>query len=160
MDLSYYIIKDQSSLAISSEGDAMEFVYIRDLSSSGVLKEVMVVEFNLRILENGKIYKISMNLNLKDRVILLKTLPTTGSLQEMQEVYSIVGLIKITLDEKEQYNYIEKDGAVYWNTEIDSNKEFDLSKDQIALIKSCITKLDQEKKIQFQELETFLKFIK
>ena len=125
-----------------------------------VLKEVMVVEFNLRILENGKIYKISMNLNLKDRVILLKTLPTTGSLQEMQEVYSIVGLIKITLDEKEQYNYIEKDGAVYWNTEIDSNKEFDLSKDQIALIKSCITKLDQEKKIQFQELETFLKFIK
>ena len=125
-----------------------------------VLKEVMVVEFNLRILENGKIYKISMNLNLKDRVILLKTLPTTGSLQEMQEVYSIVGLIKITLDEKEQYNYIEKDGAVYWNTEIDSNKEFDLSKDQVALIKSCITKLDQEKKIQFQELETFLKFIK
>ena len=125
-----------------------------------VLKEVMVVEFNLRILENGKIYKISMNLNLKDRVILLKTLPTTGSLQEMQEVYSIVGLIKITLDEKEQYNYIEKDGAVYWNTEIDSNKEFDLSKDQIALIKSCITKLDQEKKIQFQELETFLKFTK
>ena len=125
-----------------------------------VLKEVMVVEFNLRILENGKIYKISMNLNLKDRVILLKTLPTTGSLQEMQEVYSIVGLIKITLDEKEQYNYIEKDGAVYWNTEIDSNKEFDLSKDQIALVKSCITKLDQEKKIQFQELETFLKFIK
>ena len=125
-----------------------------------VLKEAMVVEFNLRILENGKIYKISMNLNLKDRVILLKTLPTTGSLQKMQEVYSIVGLIKITLDEKEQYNYIEKDGAVYWNTEIDSNKEFDLSKDQIALIKSCITKLDQEKKIQFQELETFLKFIK
>lgn len=124
-----------------------------------VLKVVMVVEFNLRILENGKIYKISMNLNLKDRVILLKTLPTTGSLQEMQEVYSIVGLIKITLDEKEQYNYIEKDGAVYWNTEIDSNKEFDLSKDQVALIKSCITKLDQEKKIQFQELETFLKFI-
>ena len=126
----------------------------------GELREVMVVEFNLRILENGKIYKISMNLNLKDRVILLKTLPTTGSLQEMQEVYSIVGLIKITLDEKEQYNYIEKDGAVYWNTEIDSNKEFDLSKDQVALIKSCITKLDQEKKIQFQELETFLKFIK
>ena len=41
-----------------------------------------------------------------------------------------------------------------------SNKEFDLSKDQVALIKSCITKLDQEKKIQFQELETFLKFIK
>lgn len=125
-----------------------------------VLKVVMDVEFNLRILETGKIYKINMNLNLKDRVILLKTLPTTGSLQEMQEVYSIVGLIKITLDEKEQYNYIEKDGAVYWNTEIDSNKEFDLSKDQIALIKSCITKLDQEKKIQFQELETFLKFIK
>ena len=125
-----------------------------------VLKVAMVVEFNLRILENGKIYKINMNLNLKDRVILLKTLPTTGSLQEMQEVYSIVGLIKITLDEKEQYNYIEKDGAVYWNTEIDSNKEFDLSKDQIALIKSCITKLDQEKKIQFQELETFLKFTK
>lgn len=125
-----------------------------------VLKVVMDVEFNLRILETGKIYKINMNLNLKDRVILLKTLPTTGSLQEMQEVYSIVGLIKITLDEKEQYNYIEKDGAVYWNTEIDSNKEFDLSKDQVALIKSCITKLDQEKKIQFQELETFLKFIK
>ena len=28
-----------------------------------VLKVAMVVEFNLRILENGKIYKVSMNLN-------------------------------------------------------------------------------------------------
>ena len=35
MDLSYYIIKEQSSLAISSEGDAMEFVYVKDLYSSG-----------------------------------------------------------------------------------------------------------------------------
>lgn len=35
LDLSYYIIKEESSLAISSEGDAMEFVYIRDLKSDG-----------------------------------------------------------------------------------------------------------------------------
>lgn len=103
---------------------------------------------------------MKVNLNVKDRLALISLLPTNGTLVEMGEIFELVKLIKFSEEEKASIDYTEGDGKIYWNLSKESQREFELTFEQIKIIKKSVTKLDEDGKIDFSNYDVCYKFSK
>lgn len=101
-----------------------------------------------------------VNLNVRDRLVVISILPTNGKLTEMVEVMDLVKKIKFSEEERNEINYNEAEGKIQWDMSKDLGKDFDLNIDQIKIIQNSIKKLDDEGKIDLNLLDTCLKFNK
>lgn len=89
-----------------------------------------------------------MKLNIKNRLILLQILPNKGNLSDMVEVMDLAKQLKLSDKEKELINYkIDDSDNIYWDSNKDFEKDFDLNSDKIKILKETINKLDSEKEI-------------
>lgn len=89
-----------------------------------------------------------MKLNIKNRLILLQILPSKGNLSDMVEVMDLAKQLKLSDKEKELINYkIDDSDNIYWDSNKDFEKDFDLNSDKIKILKETINKLDSEKEI-------------
>lgn len=102
-----------------------------------------------------------MIFTIKERLILLQILPTQGSLSEMVDVMDLAKQLKLSDDEKKNADYKENtDGRITWKTENEPNKKFNLTNDQIALLKKVITDLDKQHKININMVDLAVKIQK
>nr|DAM11047.1 MAG TPA: hypothetical protein [Bacteriophage sp.] len=103
---------------------------------------------------------MNVNLSVKDRLSLITILPSSGTLLEMSEVFEIVKIIKFSDEEKKSIDYTENEGKIYWNLSKEEPREFELTFEQIKIIKKAVEKLDGEGKIDFSNYDICFKFSK
>lgn len=103
---------------------------------------------------------MNIELNVKDRLVIISILKPSGSLQDMVIVFDIVKKLRFTEEDKKQINYREEDGKIVWDYSKEQPKEFSLTYDEIRIIKDAVDVLDKEQKIDFNNFETCLKFSK
>nr|DAS31785.1 MAG TPA: hypothetical protein [Bacteriophage sp.] len=66
----------------------------------------------------------------------------------MVEVMDLAKQLKLSDKEKELINYkIDDSDNIYWDSNKDFEKDFDLNSDKIKILKETINKLDSEKEI-------------
>ncbi len=85
-----------------------------------------------------------------DRINIQKILPTEGSILEQQTVREILDMIAIKTEEFEEFNLKEDriNNRLNWDIEkIKIEKEFDLKKPHVQVMKDAVDRLDKEKKI-------------
>lgn len=100
---------------------------------------------------------MKVNFNVKDRLTIINILPSTGTILEITNSMDIVKIIRFTEDEKNLLNYSEQDSKIYWDTSKEVNKEYNLTTEQIMLLKECVKKLDDIKHVDMNSIETCLK---
>lgn len=91
-----------------------------------------------------------MNLDIKNRLLLISMLPQQGTLSDMVDIYDLVRDLKLSDKEKGDIAYIENGNYVKWDYEKDPNKNIEISSSQINIIKKAIENLDKEHKIQLE----------
>ena len=103
---------------------------------------------------------MNIELNVKDRLVVISMLKPTGSLLDMVVAFDIVKKLRFTEEEKREIGYREEGGKIMWDYSAERSREFQLTYDEIKIIKEAVNTLDEEKKIDFNNLETCLKFSK
>lgn len=103
---------------------------------------------------------MTVELNVKDRLVLVSILPVQGKMTDLVEVIDLIRLIKLTDDEKTEIGYTEKEGRIFWDITKEAPREFEINFEQLRIIKESIKKMDDEGKIDLSILNTCLKFSK
>lgn len=89
-----------------------------------------------------------MELNVPERVSLLKILPREGNYLTMKMVKNITGKVILSEEEAEKYEFRQEGSQILWNdlgkTE---RKEINLDENEISVIKQAVIKLENEQKI-------------
>lgn len=96
-------------------------------------------------------------MSIKDRLSLLQILPTQGSISEMVDMFDLARELKLSDDEKGLVNYIETDSAIKWNYDKDPNKQINLTRDQLKVLKAHLDTLDKKKQIPLTMIELIMK---
>lgn len=91
-----------------------------------------------------------MNLNVKERLLLLGILPQEGTLSQMVDIYELAKELKLSDDEKSQMGFIENGTYMKWDDEKDPNKDINISSDQMKIIQDTIHDLDNKHKINIE----------
>lgn len=94
-----------------------------------------------------------MELNVKERILLLNALPQTGSLTEMRASKALSKSLIISETEKEEFELVEEGGTIKWNAKGEENTYFDLSDAEINVIKDIVMKWDTERLITIHNIE-------
>lgn len=103
---------------------------------------------------------MKVELNIKDRLVLVSILPVQGKMADLVEVIDLIRLIKLTDNEKEEIGYKESNGRVLWDVTKETPKEFEINFEQLRIVKESIKKMDDEGKVDLSILNTCLKFSK
>lgn len=101
---------------------------------------------------------MKIDLNVKDRLAIISILPTQGSITDLVEVMEIIKKIKFSEQEKQDLSFSEDNGKITWDMSLEKANSFDLSFEQVRLIKQTIDKLNEANKIDINILDTCLKF--
>ena len=72
--------------------------------------------------------------------------------QKPAEAMILIEKISISEEEKESYGYTVYDNKITWNTSIDTNREFDMSIEEISFINNI---LDNMNKAGFADIPSF-----
>lgn len=102
-----------------------------------------------------------MKLTILDRLKLVNLLPTEGNAVKLIHVKGITELLTVSSKEatEAELEYLNN-GMIKFNPEKSKEKNFDLSKDQIAIFKEVFTELDKTKKLNIDQLDLFQMFEK
>ena len=103
---------------------------------------------------------MKIGLTAKDRMAIIAILPTQGKLTDLVEILELIKTIKFTKEETESLNLKTEDGKVTWDVTTEEDKEFEITFEQIKIIKDVIKKLDDENNIDISIVDTCLKFSK
>ena len=103
---------------------------------------------------------MKIGLTAKDRMAIIAILPTQGKLTDLVEILELIKTIKFTKEETESLNLKTEDGKVTWYVTKEEDKEFEITFEQIKIIKDVIKKLDDENNIDISIVDTCLKFSK
>lgn len=103
---------------------------------------------------------MKVELNVKDRLVLVSILPVQGKMADLVEVIDLIRLIRLTDIEKTEIGYTENEGRVFWDITKEISREFEINFEQLRIIKESIKKMDDEGKIDLSILNTCLKFSK
>lgn len=100
-----------------------------------------------------------MNLSIKDRVVIMGSLPRQGKLIEMQTASGLMEMIKFTPEEIHAFGLRDQEnGSIQWDhTAANYNKEITLLPEQIALIKKGFITLDEQSGITIDMIDTINK---
>lgn len=92
-----------------------------------------------------------------DRINIPKILPKEGSILEQQTAKEILEEIEIKSEEFADYDLVEDriNARINWDVEkIKVEKEFELKKPHVQLLKDAVEKMNKEKKITQLMLDT------
>lgn len=96
-----------------------------------------------------------------DRAMIPQIVPPEGDLLQQQIIKELMDLVVIKPGEYDEYKIIRDGSRIMWNgPEILNEKEFDLSKPAIQVLKDAVDQLDKQKRINPQILETCLRIKK
>lgn len=103
---------------------------------------------------------MKVELNIKDRLVLVSILPAQGKMTDLVEVIDLIKLIRLTDTEKAEIGYKENEGRIFWDVTKETPREFEINFEQLRIVKESIKKLDDEGKVDLSILNTCLKFSK
>lgn len=103
---------------------------------------------------------MEISLNVIDRLTIISILPLSGKLTDLVEIFDLVKKLKFSDEEKVELEMVTNQEKVMWNLEKDIEKKFEISFEQLRIIKDKIKELDEKGLINIASLETCLKFNK
>lgn len=101
---------------------------------------------------------MKVKLNGIDRAMIPSLLPKEGDMLQQTTIKELIQMIEIKSDEYNQYDIRMEGNMMLWDTKkILAEKEYELTKPYIQILKSAVDDLNQQKKINQQILDTCLK---
>lgn len=98
----------------------------------------------------------NLELDIMGRFALLELLPKEGNFMELQMGDEIRGKVNFSVDEMKRYNIKNSDnGGISWNIETQEKVKFEFRDMEMDFLRDQITKLDNEKKIRRDFLESY-----
>jgi len=72
----------------------------------------------------------------------------------------IIEMVSVPIEEFDEYGISQRNGLLFWNDKIRTEKDFDLKKSYTELLKQCRETLDNKRLVTEQLLDTCLKIKK
>jgi len=94
-----------------------------------------------------------MNLTIKDRLVLAVLYPKESDLVTQVLVRDIRNKVQLTQEEIKTTDFQVVGGGYKWNQDIKSDKDYEFTDAEIALLKEGVKNLDKEKKITAENLD-------
>ena len=100
-----------------------------------------------------------MQLNVQERLILLRELPQAGDITTIKIVHKLRQDLSFSEEEHELYKIEYKDGMIHWDDTNKEIKDIDIKSKAYSIIQDTLKKLDDEKKITEEHLPLYEKFM-
>lgn len=101
-----------------------------------------------------------MNLNVKERLILLSILPQEGSYTTLKIVRQLKEDLSFSEEEHEKYNFNQTEtGGIVWNNVEDVGKDVEIGKVGKEIICKALKKLDEMEKLNEDSFPIFIRFV-
>ncbi len=99
-----------------------------------------------------------MKLTVLERAIALSTLPEQGDFATLKVVQQARTNLSLSEKEVEEFEFKTEEGRMKWNAKGQEEKEIDLSKTAVKLIREKLEEIDSKKELKEQQLSTYEKF--
>lgn len=103
---------------------------------------------------------MNLELDLMDRLVLLHVLPKEDSVLTMKVVIDLKNKLGITSAEHEEFELKQENGKFGWNEKASLPKVFDVSGAEKSVLSDAFKKLDKDKKITEEMVQTFDKIMR
>lgn len=98
-----------------------------------------------------------MELNVKNRLILLRSLPQEGNITTLKIVRDLQNSLSFSEEEHKRLNFRSESGVARWDN--DFTKDINIGEKATDVIKESLQKLDREKKLHSDHLELWEMFM-
>lgn len=100
-----------------------------------------------------------MKLNIKDRLVLLNTLPPEGSFATVKIVHELKMALAPSEEEAAAVGLVQEAGQLRWDPTKDVEKDIPLGKVAKGVIETALKKLDAEQKLTPDHLSLYERFV-
>jgi hypothetical protein len=100
-----------------------------------------------------------MKLNIKDRLVLLNTLPPEGSFATVKIVHELKMALGPSEEEAAAIGLVQEAGQLRWDPTKDVEKDIPLGKVAKGVIETALKKLDAEQKLTPDHLGLYERFV-
>ena len=100
-----------------------------------------------------------MRLNIKDRLVLLNTLPPEGNFATLKIVHELKMALAPSEEEAKAIGLVQEAGQIRWNPTKDVEKDIPIGKVARGVIETALKKLDAEKKLTPDHLSLYERFV-
>lgn len=94
-----------------------------------------------------------IKLELRDRIILLQNMPEQKDIDTVETMV----LLSVSDTEKQEFGYRVEDNRIKWDENIDTERDFTLSVDQLCVINSIVTQMNKDGLIDMSNYSTYKK---
>lgn len=99
-----------------------------------------------------------MVLNVRERIVLLRTLPREGKLVTLKIVRKLRESLSFTEEEHKRLKFFEKDGMTHWDPSEDFEREFEFSDVACDVVKEVLKRLEEAGHLKEDQLSLYEKF--
>jgi len=100
-----------------------------------------------------------MKLSIKDRLVLLNTLPPEGSFATVKIVHELKMALAPSEEEAAAIGLVQEAGQLRWDPTKDVEKDIPLGKVAKGIIETALKKLDAEQKLTPDHLSLYERFV-
>ena len=100
-----------------------------------------------------------MKLGIKDRLVLLNTLPPEGNFATVKIVHELRMALAPSEEEATAIGLVQAEGQVRWDPTKDIEKDIPMGKVAKGIIESALKKLDESQKLTPEHLSLYEKFV-
>lgn len=103
---------------------------------------------------------MKQKLHIAERLTLLKILPKEGNFLTLKSIRKLRESLSLNEQELKKYNVVQTGDQVTWNAEVDKTPaEIEITDFCVDLIKSKLTELDKQNKLEDEQFSVYEKFI-
>lgn len=96
-----------------------------------------------------------MQLNIKNRIVLLGLLPAEGDITTLKIVRQLREALSFTEQEHEDCRIVQSGGQITWNPEADPKKDIPIGSKARKVIEDAFTKANQAKKLTADHIDLY-----
>lgn len=100
-----------------------------------------------------------MNLNVKERLMLLGLLPNEGNFANLKIIRKLQEDLSFSEEEHQEFGLKETEQGVEWVTAADREKEVEIGLKASEIIADALKDLDRKNKLQVDHISLFEKFV-
>lgn len=100
-----------------------------------------------------------MILNVRDRLGVLGVLPKEGDIVTLRIIRKLQEELSFTEKELKDFKIVQSDGRLTWDASKDKGKEIEIGEKANDIIVLALSKLNEQKKLQLEQMELYDMFI-
>jgi len=101
-----------------------------------------------------------MELNVRDRLILLSILPQEGDFTTLKIVRQLREDLSFSEDDHKLLKFVQADNQIAWNPEGDHIKKVEFKPKSSEIVANALKELDKQKKLKEEHIDLYEKFVK